>query len=114
MGAGFRGSPPPPSERGPDLAVASRDPTGDPFGGQLPQGRDDEVGRARKAGIEDLDTKYGRDDMCKSDVIFAATGVTNGTMLDGVKWEPGFVNTHTVVMRSKTGTVRYIRARSKR
>ncbi|WP_425408709.1 class II fructose-bisphosphatase [Hyphococcus sp.] len=87
-------------------------------GGQM-QGRlffrnDAERGRAEKAGITDLDRKYGLMDLASGDVIFAATGVTNGTMLDGVKWERGHVSTHTVVMRSKTGTVRYIRARSQR
>ncbi|MCK5748649.1 MAG: fructose-bisphosphatase class II, partial [Oricola sp.] len=75
---------------------------------------DDERGRAERIGITELDRKYGLMDLASGDVIFAATGVTNGTMLDGVKWEPGYVHTHTVVMRSKTGTVRYIRARSQR
>lgn len=87
-------------------------------GGQM-QGRlvfrdDNERARAERAGITDLNRKYGLRDLASGDVIFAATGVTNGTMLDGVKWEPGYVNTHTVVMRSKTGTVRYIRARTRR
>lgn len=87
-------------------------------GGQM-QGRlffrtDDERARAERMGITDLNRKYDLHDLASGDVIFAATGVTNGTMLDGVKWEPAHVNTHTVVMRSKSGTVRYIRARSKR
>ena len=87
-------------------------------GGQM-QGRlffrnDAERSRAEKAGIADLDRKYGLRDLASGDVIFAATGVTNGSMLDGVKWEPGQVHTHTVVMRSKTGTVRYIRAKTRR
>ncbi|MEM8986998.1 MAG: class II fructose-bisphosphatase [Pseudomonadota bacterium] len=88
-------------------------------GGQM-QGRlffrnDDERGRAERIGIKDLNRKYGLHDLASGDVMFASTGVTNGTMLDGVKWERGgFVSTHTVVMRSKTGTVRYIKARSKR
>ena len=75
---------------------------------------DDERARAERAGITDLARKYDLRDMASGDVIFAATGETNGTMLDGVKWEPGYVHTHTVVMRSKTGTMRYIRARSRR
>ncbi len=70
--------------------------------------------RAARAGIKDLSRKYGLMDLCGGDVFFAATGVTNGTMLEGVKWEPGHVSTHTVVMRSKTGTIRYIRARTRR
>ncbi len=85
-------------------------------GGQM-QGRlhfrdDAERGRAEKIGITDLNRKYELMDLASGDVFFAATGVTNGTMLDGVKWDSGFVSTHTVVMRSHTGTVRYIRARS--
>ena len=66
------------------------------------------------SGSKDLDQKYGLRDLASGDVIFAATGVTNGTMLDGVTWTPGYVGTHTVVMRSKTGTVRYIRAKTRR
>ncbi|MGF1544893.1 MAG: class II fructose-bisphosphatase [Parvularculaceae bacterium] len=87
-------------------------------GGQM-QGRllfrdDAERGRAEKAGITNLDRKYGLMDLASGDVMFAATGVTNGTMLDGVKWDAQYVHTHTIVMRSKTGTVRYILARSRR
>lgn len=87
-------------------------------GGQM-QGRlffrnDDERARAERLGIEDLNRKYDLMELASGDVFFAATGVTNGTMLDGVKWEPDHVSTHTVVMRSHTGTVRYIRARSQR
>ena len=82
--------------------------------GRLLFRNDEERGRAERAGITDLDRKYMLRDLASGDVIFAATGVTNGSMLDGVKWEQGYVNTHTIVMRSKTGTVRYIRARSRR
>ena len=87
-------------------------------GGQM-QGRlffrtDEERARAERIGVQDLDKKYALSELASGDVIFAATGVTNGTMLDGVYWEPGYVNTHTVVMRSKTNTIRYIRAKSKR
>lgn len=85
-------------------------------GGQM-QGRlffrtDEERARAERLGVKDLNKKYELRDLASGDVLFAATGVTDGTMLDGIKWERGYVNTHTVVMRSKTGTVRYIRARS--
>ncbi len=84
------------------------------IGGQI-QGRllfrdDDERGRARKLGIEDLNRKYDRDDMASGDVIFAATGVTDGALLDGVRRSRGRATTHSVVMRSRTGTVRWIRA----
>lgn len=85
------------------------------IGGQM-QGRllfrnDDEVGRARRWGIDDLDRKYGLLELAKGDVMFAATGVTNGSMLDGVRRYPGGATTHSIVMRSKTGTVRTIQAR---
>ncbi len=80
------------------------------MGGQI-QGRllfrnDDEVGRARKAGIEDLDAKYNRDDMCRDDVIFAATGVTDGSILRGAKRIGTYLETETILMRSRTGSVR--------
>ena len=87
-------------------------------GGQM-QGRlhfrdDAERARAERVGITDLARKYDLMDLASGDVMFAATGVTNGTMLDGVKWEPGYVHTHTVVMRSRTGTMRYVRAKTRR
>jgi fructose-1,6-bisphosphatase II / sedoheptulose-1,7-bisphosphatase len=84
------------------------------IGGQM-QGRllfrnDDERGRAHRLGIEDLDRKYGLLDLASGNVMFAATGVTNGTMLRGVRRIAGGAVTHSVVMRSKSGTVRYIEA----
>jgi fructose-1,6-bisphosphatase II / sedoheptulose-1,7-bisphosphatase len=84
------------------------------IGGQM-QGRllfrnDDERGRAERLGITDLNRKYGLLDMAHGDVMFAATGVTNGAMLRGVRRFPGGAFTHSVVMRSKTGTVRYVEA----
>ena len=84
------------------------------IGGQM-QGRllfrnDDERDRARKWGIEDLDRKYEMEDLAHGDVMFAATGVTNGTMLKGVRRFSGGAMTHSMVMRSRSGTVRYIEA----
>ncbi|OSP55495.1 class II fructose-bisphosphatase [Pseudoruegeria sp. SK021] len=67
---------------------------------------DDERGRAEKAGITDLDRIYSRDDLVTDDVIFAATGVTQGSLVAGIKREVGFVTTETILMRSKTGSVR--------
>ncbi|MEX6634079.1 class II fructose-bisphosphatase [Hyphococcus lacteus] len=96
------------------LAAAALRCVGGQMQGRLHFRNDDERGRAERIGITDLNRKYGLRDLASGDVMFAASGVTNGTMLDGVKWERGYVNTHTVVMRSKTGTVRYIRARSPR
>ena len=84
------------------------------IGGQM-QGRllfrnDDERGRAHRLGITDLNRKYDLLDLAHGDVMFAATGVTNGSMLKGVRRFPGGAFTHSVVMRSKTGTVRYVEA----
>jgi fructose-1,6-bisphosphatase II / sedoheptulose-1,7-bisphosphatase len=73
--------------------------------------KDDEA-RARIAGITDLNRIYGRDDMATSDVIFAATGVTDGTIVAGVKREPGYLTTETILMRSRTGSVRRMTYRS--
>ena len=66
----------------------------------------DEKIRAAKVGITDLDRMYTRDDMVTDDVIFAATGVTGGTLLPGIKREIGWVITETLLMRSKTGSMR--------
>lgn len=84
------------------------------IGGQM-QGRlffrnDDERGRARRIGIEDLDKKYSMEELASGDVMFAATGVTDGSMLRGIHVVGGMVETDTVIMRSNTGTVRWIRA----
>ncbi len=75
------------------------------MGGQI-QGRllfrnDDEKARARKAGIEDLNVKYDKDDMCRSDVIFAATGVTNGSIVRGARRVGPYLETETILMRSQ-------------
>ncbi|MCB1783401.1 MAG: class II fructose-bisphosphatase [Alphaproteobacteria bacterium] len=71
----------------------------------------DEIGRAERWGITDLNRIYTTDDLAKGDnVMFAATGVTNGSMLRGVRRYPGGAKTHSIVMRSKSGTVRRIDA----
>ena len=87
------------------------------MGGQI-QGRlifrnSDEEKRAINAGIENLDKIYTRDEMVKADVIFAATGVTDGSLLSGIKRGAGFIETNTMLMRSKTGSVRYLNYRQK-
>jgi fructose-1,6-bisphosphatase II / sedoheptulose-1,7-bisphosphatase len=66
--------------------------------------------RTLKMGIKDPKKKYEIEDMVKGDCLFAATGVTTGPMLSGVKFGKNIIETETVVMRSVTGTVRYIRA----
>jgi len=75
---------------------------------------DDEKKRATKLGIRDFDRKYTLKDLASGDVIFAATGVTDGSMLKGVYRTPEFIFTHSVVMRSASGTVRWITARHRR
>ena len=80
------------------------------LGGQI-QGRllfrnDDEKGRAAKAGITDLDQIYRLDDLVSNDVIFAATGVTDGSIVKGAQRDGDYLETETILMRSKTGSVR--------
>ena len=84
------------------------------IGGQI-QGRllfrnDDEKARAKRWGITDLDKKYDIMGLAGGDVMFAATGVTNGAMLRGVRRYAGGATTHSIIMRSKTGTVRTVEA----
>jgi len=84
------------------------------IGGQM-QGRlvfrnDDERGRAKKLGITDFDRKYSLQELAGGEVMFAATGVTSGAMLRGVRRFGEGAITHSMVMRSKSGTVRYIEA----
>jgi len=66
--------------------------------------------RAERVGYTDFDRIYTTNELASGDVLFAATGVTDGTMLNGIKWDRNKVTTHSVVMRSSTGTVRYITA----
>jgi fructose-1,6-bisphosphatase II / sedoheptulose-1,7-bisphosphatase len=66
--------------------------------------------RTLKMGIKDPKKKYEIEDMVKGDCLFAATGVTSGAMLAGVKFGSDVIETETVVMRSATGTVRWVRA----
>ncbi|WP_119458850.1 class II fructose-bisphosphatase [Rhodospirillaceae bacterium SYSU D60014] len=92
------------------LAAAALRCIGGQFQGRLLFRNDDERGRAHRYGIEDLDRKYSLLDLAHGDVMFAATGVTDGTMLRGVRRFHGGATTHSMVMRSKSGTVRVIEA----
>lgn len=94
------------------LAAAALKCMGGQFFGKLLFRNDDEKGRAKKAGITNFDRVYTRDDLVRGDVIFAATGVTTGSLLAGIKREPGWVTTETLLMRSKTGSVRRMTYRS--
>ncbi|MEL6838725.1 MAG: class II fructose-bisphosphatase [Pseudomonadota bacterium] len=88
------------------LAAAALKCMGGQIFGRLMFRNDDERGRAEKAGITNFDRVYTRDDMVTGDVIFAATGVTDGSLVPGIKREVGFVTAETILMRSKTGSVR--------
>jgi fructose-1,6-bisphosphatase II / sedoheptulose-1,7-bisphosphatase len=90
------------------LAAAALRSIGGQMQGRLLFRNDDERGRARGMGITDLDRVYDLHALASGDVMFAASGVTEGTMLRGVRRFPGGVITHSIVMRSKTGTVRVI------
>jgi fructose-1,6-bisphosphatase II / sedoheptulose-1,7-bisphosphatase len=76
--------------------------------------KEDEKRRAEKLGITDFNRKYTLMDLASGDVVFSATGVTNGSMLRGVQVTREHIFTESVVMRSATGTVRWIRARHRR
>lgn len=94
------------------LAAAALKCMGGQIFGRLLFRNDDERGRAKKAGITNLDRVYTRDDMVTQDVIFAATGVTDGSLVPGIKREVGFVTAETILMRSKTGSVRRMKYRN--
>ena len=92
------------------LAAAALRCVGGQFEGRLVFRTEDERIRARKWGIEDLDKIYDLKDLAKGDVIFAATGVTDGSLLSGVKrLKGGCMTTDSVVMRASSGTVRWVK-----
>ena len=88
------------------LAAAALKCMGGQIYGRLIFRNDEEKARAIKAGIKDFDRIYTKDEMVTQDVIFAATGVTGGSLLPAIKREVGFVTTETILMRSKTGSIR--------
>ena len=92
------------------LAAAALRSIGGQMQGRLLFRNDEEKTRARAMGIADLNRKYKLTDLAKGDVMFAATGVTDGALLHGVHRFAGGAHTHSVVMRSLTGTVRLIEA----
>jgi fructose-1,6-bisphosphatase II / sedoheptulose-1,7-bisphosphatase len=96
------------------LAAAALKCMGGQMYGRLLFRNDDEKDRARKHGITNLDRVYTRDDMVTTNVIFAATGVTDGSILPGIKREPDSLTAQTILMRSKTGSVRYMTYRNPR
>ncbi len=93
------------------LACAALKCVGGQFQGRLVFRNADERARADRLGLTDLDKTYSLHELVRSDAIFAATGVTKGALLDGVRMQGGFVTTHSLVMNSSTRTVREIRMR---
>ena len=93
------------------LAAAALRCVGGQMQSRLVFRKDDEKRRAERLGITDFKRKYSLMDMASGDCVFAATGVTDGSMLEGVHYDGEFITTHSVVMRSATRTVRWIKAR---
>ena len=91
------------------LAAAALRCVGGQFEGRLLFRNDDEKGRAKKWGVEDLNRIYKLGDLVKGDAIFAATGITDGSLLQGVKRRKDCMTTESVVMRASSGTVRWVR-----
>ena len=96
------------------LAAAALRCVGGQFQGRLIFRNDDERARAAKWGVTDLNRIYHLEELAQGDVIFAATGVTDGTLLDGVKRRKNCITTESVVMRASTGTVRWVRGEHRR
>lgn len=92
------------------LAAAALACIGGHMQGRLIFHDDEQRERAKRMGIDDLDRKYTGQDLAHGDVMFAATGVTDGAMLKGVHRTPSRAKTHSIVMRSKTGTIRTVEA----
>jgi fructose-1,6-bisphosphatase/sedoheptulose 1,7-bisphosphatase-like protein len=92
------------------LAAAALRCVGGEFQGRLKPRNNEEIERAKKMGVADINKKFGIDELAAGDVMFAATGVTDGDYLQGVHFFAGGATTQSVVMRSKTRTVRVINA----
>ena len=92
------------------LAAAALRCVGGEFQGRLAPRNNDEIERAKKMGVSDIKKKYQIDELATGDVMFAATGVTDGDYLQGVHFFAGGATTQSVVMRSKTKTIRVINA----
>jgi len=92
------------------LAAAALRCVGGDMEGRLVFRNENEKERAMKMGIKEFEKIYQIEELAGGDVVFAATGVTNGDFLKGVRFFPGGASTHSVVMRSSTGTIRYLEA----
>ncbi len=93
------------------IAAAALRCMGGELQGKLVFRNDEEKARATKMGIKEFDRVYAMEDLAKGKVMFTATGVTTGTFLKGVNFYPGGCSTHSIVMRSQTGTIRTMTAR---
>jgi len=93
------------------LAAAALRCTGGQMQGRLVTTDEGQKERARKMGIEDFDRKYTAEEMASGDVVLSATGVTTGSMLTGIVQQGNEIWTDTLLMRSSTGTIRWIKAR---
>jgi fructose-1,6-bisphosphatase II / sedoheptulose-1,7-bisphosphatase len=91
------------------LAAAALRCIGGQMQGRLKPSNREEVERAAKMGIPDINRKFSMQEMASGDVIFSATGVTSGSILEGVHFRGDFAETETLVMRSATGTVRRVK-----
>ncbi|MCB9091573.1 MAG: class II fructose-bisphosphatase [Halobacteriovoraceae bacterium] len=92
------------------IAAAALRCVGGDFQGILQLKKADEIERARNMGISDPNKIYNIEDLAKGNVMFCATGVTDGSFLDGVRFKSWGATTHSIVMRSESGTIRHIRA----
>ncbi|MFP5492461.1 MAG: class II fructose-bisphosphatase [Bacteriovoracia bacterium] len=92
------------------IAAAALQCMGGDFQGILKPRNPEEIVRAKKMGIEDINRVFKIDDLARGHVMFCATGVTDGNFLDGVVFKPWGALTHSLVMRSESGTIRHIRA----
>ena len=92
------------------LAAAAMKCMGGDFQGILQWRHDEEIARAKKMGITDLKKVFMLDDLARGNVMFCATGVTSGNFLRGVQFKSWGATTHSIVMRSSSGTVRHIEA----
>ena len=93
------------------LAAAALRCTGGQMQGRLILDTEEKAARAAKMGVTDPNKAYSMEEMASGDVLFAATGVTDGNMLKGVRFANDGIYTHTVVMRSSSGTIRWIDGR---
>ena len=93
------------------LAAAALQCLGGEIQGILKPRNQEEIERAKKMGIPDINKVFSTDELAHGRIMFCATGVTDGTLLQGVHFTPGGATTHSIVMRSETGTIREISAK---